>query len=143
MIGERIKQLRGKEPQEVFAKRFGVSRSTILRYESGDREPDSGFIIALCREYNVSANWLLLGDDYKNKGQNSDNLSSFSAERAIDEKLLVSVIEAIEEYLADTNRALPPNKKAQLILALYDMFLESEEKKVNKAVVIRLAKLAA
>jgi len=65
MIGERIKQLRGKEPQELFAKRFGVSRSTILRYESGGRDPDAGFLIALCRTYNVSANWLLLGEEEK------------------------------------------------------------------------------
>jgi hypothetical protein len=114
-----------------------------MRYESGDRKPDSDFIIAICKEYNVNANWLLLDGDYKYTGQASDSPPPSMSGHAIDEKLLVSVIEAIEEYLADTNRALPPNKKAQLILALYDMFLESEEKKVSKAVVIRLARLAA
>ena len=142
MIGERIKQLRGKERQELFAERFGVSRSTILRYESGYRDPDASFIIALCREYNVSANWLLFGEGYKNVGPTYDNSNSASAEFANDEELLISILEAIEEYLADTNRKLPPKKKAQLIFALYYMFLDSEEKKVNKAVVVRLIKLA-
>lgn len=39
--------------------RFGISRNTVMRYESGDRKPDSDFIAALCQEYNVSADWLL------------------------------------------------------------------------------------
>lgn len=36
-----------------------------MRYESGDRKPDSDFLIALCKEYKVSANWLLLGEEEK------------------------------------------------------------------------------
>lgn len=72
MIGQKIKQLRGDEPQDSFAKRFGVSRSTILRYESGHRKPDSDFIVALCRQYNVDSNWLLL-DESDNKPQSIQN----------------------------------------------------------------------
>lgn len=143
MIGERIRQLRGKETQADFGVRFGISRNTVTRYESGGRDPDAGFIVALCKRYNVSANWLLLGDDYKNKEKKSDKPQSFSAECTIDERLLVSVIEAIEEYLTDTSRSLQPSKKAQLIMTLYDMFLESDEKNINRSVVIRLVKLAA
>jgi transcriptional regulator with XRE-family HTH domain len=71
MIGERIKQIRGKEPQEEFAKRFGVSRSTILRYESDERKPDTDFIAALCKAYNVNANWLLTGEEQKIQGAES------------------------------------------------------------------------
>jgi phage repressor protein C with HTH and peptisase S24 domain len=60
MIGERIRELRGTETQAQWEARFGVTRNTIRRYESGTNPPDADFIVALCQEYNVSADWLLL-----------------------------------------------------------------------------------
>jgi len=63
MIGERIKKIRGNENQTEFGARFGLSRSTILRYETGERVPDADFIAALCKEYDLSSAWLLFGTD--------------------------------------------------------------------------------
>ena len=62
MVGDRIKQLRGKESQGTFGTRFGISRNTVMRYESGDRKPDTDFIVAVCEAYNINAHWLLTGD---------------------------------------------------------------------------------
>jgi len=60
-FGGRIKALRGQESRPVFAKRFGFSLDTIVRYESGKTFPGADFISKLCHEYNVSADWLLFG----------------------------------------------------------------------------------
>ena len=65
MIGERIRQLRGKVPQADFGVKFGLSRNTVMRYESGARDPDAGLILALCQEYNINAHWLITGEGPK------------------------------------------------------------------------------
>ena len=48
MISSNIRYLRAKEnlTQEEFAERFGVSRQSVAKWESGDSTPD----IAKCRE---------------------------------------------------------------------------------------------
>lgn len=61
-LGERLKKLRGDENQTTFGSRFGASRNTVMRYESGERTPDAEFIAALCKHYSVNPSWLLLGE---------------------------------------------------------------------------------
>lgn len=61
-VGKRIQQLRGQESRESFGLRFGKNRNTILRYEQGDGQPTADFIVAICREYEINANWLLTGE---------------------------------------------------------------------------------
>lgn len=61
-LGERLKKLRGDENQTTFGSRFGASRNTVMRYESGERTPDAAFIAALCKHYGVNPSWLLLGE---------------------------------------------------------------------------------
>jgi hypothetical protein len=53
------------------------------------------------------------------------------------------VIEAVEEHLDDRDLELVPDKKAELISILYEMVIEKDEQKVDKAAVLRLVKLAA
>ena len=65
MIGERIRELRGNESQAQWESRFGVTRNTIRRYESGKNPPDTDFITALCEAYNVNAHWLVTGKGQK------------------------------------------------------------------------------
>ena len=62
MIGEKLKKLRGSETQTIFGARFGISRNTVMRYESGERQPDAGFIAAICKEYGINAHWLITGE---------------------------------------------------------------------------------
>ncbi len=61
----------------------------------------------------------------------------------VDEGLLESILDAIEESLTKENRRLQPAKKAQLAVTLYDMFRESGGSEVDKTLITRLAKLAA
>ncbi len=61
---------------------------------------------------------------------------------APDSALLQTVIEAVEEILEEKKLILKANKKAQLIVTLYEMFSE-EGKTVDKPTVLRLIKLAA
>lgn len=59
-IGERIKAIRNALDitQEDFAVKIGTARNTIANYEVGRREPMEATIKSICREFNVSYDWL-------------------------------------------------------------------------------------
>lgn len=67
-------------------------------------------------------------------------LADLQAPGALDAGRLRLAIEAAEEGLAAARRMMPPDKKAELVLAVYDLL---EEPGVNKERVLKLVKLAA
>ena len=63
-MDERIKELRktlGLTQQE-FSERIGVKRNTVAQYEMGRNPPTDTVITLICREFNVSAEWLRTGE---------------------------------------------------------------------------------
>ena len=77
-IGDRIKEIRGKVSRDDFAALFGVNRTTVQRYEIYEREPGSEFISAVCKKYNINANWLLFGNGPKYLEEEINNPASSS-----------------------------------------------------------------
>ena len=57
-----------------------------------------------------------------------------------DRARLVAAISAVEEGLAETRRKLPPDKRAELILAAYDLMAEPQQSRSN---VIRMVRAVA
>lgn len=60
---DRIKQIR-KElciTQQEFADKIGISRGNIAAYEVGKNDPSDAVISLICREFNVSEDWLRNG----------------------------------------------------------------------------------
>lgn len=60
-IGARIKSLRGDETQKAFADRLGVGRTSVVRYEAGERTPDAEFMAKANAVLGVDLIWLLTG----------------------------------------------------------------------------------
>ncbi|MBE5736602.1 MAG: helix-turn-helix transcriptional regulator [Clostridiales bacterium] len=58
---DRLRELRKEKgvTQKVVADAIGVTESAYSNYEQGLREPSVMIIIALCRYYDVSADYLL------------------------------------------------------------------------------------
>lgn len=65
MIGDRIKQLRldAKMTQPELAKKLDVTRSAVAAYENNTRQPSFQILIRLAHVFNVSTDYLLLGND--------------------------------------------------------------------------------
>lgn len=59
ILGKRIKKVRGKKSQDVFASELGISRGALSFYENGERTPDAEIIYKICELCNVSADYLL------------------------------------------------------------------------------------
>lgn len=63
-MGERIKELRKslKMTQQEFADRLNIQRGSIASYETGRISPSNATISLICKELNVSENWLRNGE---------------------------------------------------------------------------------
>lgn len=59
-VGERIMELRERYSidKTEFAKRIGVDKSTITRYEDGDRQPTLDVLLKIKQRFGVSLDWL-------------------------------------------------------------------------------------
>lgn len=79
MLGERIKALRKSLDltQQEFAARIGMKRNSIAQVESG-RSTSDQTIFSICREFNVSEEWLRNGTgDMFRKTRRNDEITAF------------------------------------------------------------------
>jgi len=64
ILPQRLRELRGNESQEAFAKRLGVKQATYSTWERGIKDPASSTIVVIASRLGVSADYLLgLSDD--------------------------------------------------------------------------------
>lgn len=140
-FSERLKMVRGDIHQKRFAEMVGVHVNTLSRWERGEQFPNQPDICKILQiRPSVNPEWFLAGEGPMERGADQQVVAKTES---CDLSLLQDVIAAVEEFLDDRDLELVPDKKAELITVLYDMFAEKEEKKVDKAVVVRLVKLAA
>lgn len=62
-MNERIRALRKhlKISQDAFGKRIGISGASVSRLESGENEPSQQTVSFICKEFDVSEDWLRYG----------------------------------------------------------------------------------
>lgn len=74
VVGMRIAQLRkGRNmTQRDLARVLNLSPSAIGMYEQGRRQPSAELIVAICREFSVSTQWLLTGEPYTKRDFRED-----------------------------------------------------------------------
>lgn len=80
MIGERIKEIRVSAGlnQIDFGKRLSLSQSAVANYEKNVRVPLDAVIASICKEFNVSEEWLRTGDgDPYTKKSRSDEIRDY------------------------------------------------------------------
>lgn len=63
-ISDRVRELRIAKnlTQQEFADKLKIKRSTISNYDIGRSEPSESAISLICREFNVSEDWLRTGE---------------------------------------------------------------------------------
>lgn len=132
-----------------MAPKVAVGRSSLVRYESGDRLPDQDFLAAFAEA--TGADFLellrlrLASSPEEPARRMAERLKTCTGAAvapavALDAARLRLAIEAAEEGLAAAGRVMTPDKKAELVLAIYDLL---EEPAITKERVLKLVKLAA
>lgn len=133
-LGERLRTIRGKISSEEFAKEMGVSKNSVLNYESGKRTPDADYLLRLSKQYDINPIWLLSGEGAKKSWRGKE--------------ILRNLIIEVETLFAKENMSLPPDKKAELIWFMYEEAISkgdnvSEAKEdLVRGTIMRLFKLA-
>ena len=58
-LSERLRELRGNESQEAFAKRIGTKQTSYSSWERGEKDPSASAIVLIASRLGVSSDWLL------------------------------------------------------------------------------------
>lgn len=132
---DRIKQIRKSNnlTQQEFARRLGVSRSGVASYETGEREPISAVISLICREFDVSEDWLRYGIGKMQR--------SASREQEI-EALVNSALKGNNEFKKAVIQAIcsRTDKELEVLDALLsDIYANLEKASEKKTRVIKIA----
>ncbi|WP_292999641.1 helix-turn-helix domain-containing protein [Nevskia sp.] len=123
--------------QQDFSLFSGISFSALKKYEAGTRVPGAWPLLGYLRA-GANIHWVLTGDGPALFSE----LQSPPKPGEFDSRLMREVVEIVEQLLAEHRRVLPPAKKAELLVTLYEMFKESATP-VHRATVLRLVNLAA
>ena len=148
LIAQALKRLRGRITLDEMAATVGASRTTIVNYESGKRDPDQHYLAAFAEatgaDYLELLRLSLASSPDEPARRLAERLQAAStpafAPGGLDLARFRLAIETAEEGLAAAGRIMAPDKKAELILAIYDLLAEPANTKER---VLKLVKLAA
>lgn len=125
-IGERLKRARRsrRQSQQDFAAGIGMPLPSYRDYEGGKRVPGGEALRRFARA-GIDTHWLLTGEDAAAGDDAEVREARGEYGHTLAATRLRDVIAAVETALEETGRRLPPSKKADLIVALYELYTES------------------
>jgi transcriptional regulator with XRE-family HTH domain len=114
-LSERLKSSRENKnfKQNKIAELLDIHNSTLAKYESGDREPDTNTLIRLADLYEVSLEWLIAGKSSRlTNTYTVDPARNFLALEGVKHELTQEEAEHLKESL-EMLRQLTANKDRQ------------------------------
>lgn len=121
---DRIRQLR-KElglNQTEFGERIGVKQTTIAGYETGAKNPMESVVLSICREFNVSEDWLRNGTGEMFLDVKENSIIAKATE-------LLGEKDPLFEAFVDTYSKLTPKNRELLFQFMTDLSRSFSEKK--------------
>lgn len=145
-IGDALKRVRGGRSADGLGLKTHIN--TISNYETGKRLPELDFLAAFAEATGADFLELLRLRLASSTDEPAQRLAARMQAQAypafaaggLDLARFRLAIETAEEGLAAAERVIAPDKKADLILAIYDLFGEPANTKER---VLKLVKLAA
>lgn len=124
-LAERLKSVRGELSREEFAQAIGVHVNTVGRYERGESEPDISIASKICREFDVSPHWLMLGEGPQGLSHSHDGVPTFYEKDGLGHRVYIPIdkdiefIEAIIDFTLKENDMELSKKEVSAIANLY------------------------
>lgn len=115
---ERLKQVRGKLDQGEMSTQLGIHLTSYGRYERGERSPDLEFIEKVCRTFNVSPTWLILGEGPMRPGE----ITPGEAPGKLG--YIDPAVEMVEEAIIETGVQINDRQKRFLVEVIRDEMLK-------------------
>ena len=122
-----------------FAEKIGVSKAFMSDVTLLKQSPSSLFLVGISEHFpQIDMHWLLSGRGEmllpKEKVQNLPIITS---------EELAAVIRTVELALAKVNINPPPEKRARLVVAAYDLYIHSNKPKDTQPIVSLIASAAS
>lgn len=113
----------------TVAKLSGVPLSTLNSALSGISDPRSSAVAAIARATGRSLNWILMGVGPETLPRPSEAGSMQAGDELvpaspIDVQALAAVVSLVEGWLASNRRVLSPEKKGEIVAAIYQIVME-------------------
>lgn len=140
-FGERLKQFRLAQGMKAnqFAEVVGISQSSLSEIENQNTNPSAETLSLVVRNTNINAFWLLTGE-----GTMFSEIGEKKPLTTISIDSMREVIEAVEEIFQKEKYHLPPKKKAELIMLLYEELMDKDfNKSAISGKIIKLVRLAS
>jgi len=102
-----------------LARTAGIPRRTLENYLSGDNEPKASALAAIAKATGVDSRWLLYGEGEPQRAASPDRAP-------LDEQALTAAIAIVEGWIDDHRLRMSASKKAQVVTAIYEMYLEDQ-----------------
>lgn len=126
----------------ALARKAELSQSGIRRYFAGG-DPTRRVLIALAKAAGVNFLWLATGDGQKQLRDGIDGEQDCMGQVCgLNPETLRLTIETVEEALLEAGRQLTPARKAEMVVAVYELY-RGGEGKIEKSMVLRLVKSAS
>jgi len=134
----------GFQEKKAFAQYLGLPQTNVNNQELGTREPTASALSVYKKRCNVSLDWLITGEGKMfNNAETAENVYTLPQKpKTVDQKRLQAAIAGAERGLQESGVTLPLDKKAELILAAYNLIgseVEDFDTKIDN--IIRLAKI--
>ena len=117
-LGERVRKIRRQMDltQQDFGKRIGIKSNSVSLIESGGRNASDQVVLAICREFDISEDWLRTGAGEMFEPEATNALDALVKERGISrgEQILIEKFlnlkpesrQAVMNYLLDVAAAI-------------------------------------
>lgn len=128
----RLEALIGGTSVRAFARKAGVSDTFLRQCLAGRTEPTRTKLIAIATAGGSSVEWIATG-----RNENADQ-SAIANSRPIDRELLEAIIEIAEQVLDNAETSLAADRKARLIMSLYDMYAGTDRESISRESIQRL-----
>jgi transcriptional regulator with XRE-family HTH domain len=127
-----------------IAKAIERSEGAVRKWLRGESEPNVTDLRTLCERTQTSIEWLATGRGRREAVHTLEtpppSYENKPSDPPLNYALLEAIMEAIDVEVRKDGLDLPSSKRSMLVVALYDMFQESQ--KVEDEAVSRLVKLA-
>ena len=130
---DRLQSVLGAKSDSEICRMLDISRATIGSWRSRDSVPYS-LCVNIAEDKDISLDWLLMGKGDMNPHAHPD---------AVDIDRLTLAIETVEEGLESVNRIMVPDKKAQLVIAIYDLFEDEDTPTIKQSTLKLVQSIAA
>lgn len=141
-FAERLKGLVDSyESISALARNVGVVEGTIRKWANGLSRPKIDEAVKLAQTLDVHLLWLATGEgpQLKNEeGEKDQQASKKDSAPVLDMKRLRLAIETVEEAFNDKGVTMDPDRKAELVAAIYDLYADNDS--LDKTPVLRLIK---